>query len=149
MREVIEAALHRHQTPSARISVALVDDVRMAHLNKLHLGHEGPTDVLAFDLRDDPPVPPLVRGGAGGGLGDGAGGLVEGEIVVSVDTAVREADKRGHSVEAELALYTVHGMLHLLGYDDQHEHDASRMHEVEDEILTALGLGAVYRVNPP
>ena len=44
-----------------------------------------------------------------------------------------------------LALYAVHGTLHLLGYDDTRQADAARMHDVEDEILTAMGLGAVYR----
>ena len=136
IRKAIEATLRRHRTPAAWISVALVDDGRMAHLNEFHLKREGPTDVLAFDLRDPPTAD------------HHADGAVEGEIVVSVDTARREADKRGHSPGAELALYAVHGTLHLLGYDDQNEDDAACMHEVEDEILSAIGVGAVYRANP-
>ena len=123
----VRATLHRHDIPSAVLSIALVDDDRMASLNAAHLNHDGPTDVLSFDLRDNDGSP------------------LEGELVLSVDTAAREAQQRGHALEAELMLYAVHGTLHLLGYDDHDEADALRMHTVEDEILTELGAGSVYR----
>ena len=131
----IRATLCRHQTPAAQISVALVDDPCIAELNETHLHHRGPTDVLAFDLRDD----------AEDETAEVARGPLEGEIVVSVDTAAREAEARGHGFDAEVALYVVHGTLHLLGYDDQVEADAVRMHAVEDEILASVGVGPVYR----
>ena len=134
LREAVEATLRRHRTPAAQISVAIVDDGRMAHLNELHLKRDGPTDVLAFDLRDPPPA----------GQAMAPGEPVDGEIIVSVDTAAREANERGHGLDAELALYAVHGTLHLLGYDDRNERDGARMHEIEDEILSAIGVGAVY-----
>ena len=108
-------------------------------MNKRYLKREGPTDVLSFDLRD----------GDADRDGDSSGKAVDGEIVVSVDTAAREALRRGHSLDAEVALYAVHGTLHLLGYSDREERDAARMHEVEDEILTASGMGAVYRSRRP
>ncbi len=133
LHEAITATLARHRVAAARISVALVDDNHIAQLNKRYLKREGPTDVLSFDLRD------------GDCAGDSSGKAVDGEIVVSVDTAAREALRRGHSLDAEVTLYAVHGMLHLLGYSDREERDAARMHEVEDEILTAAGMGAVYR----
>ena len=64
LREAIQATFRRHQTPAAQISVALVNDDRMADLNELHLAQKGPTDVLAFDLRndkqDDPHAPQLL-----------------------------------------------------------------------------------------
>ena len=128
LRRAIRAVLRRHTVVSAQISVALVDDTAMARLNRDHLGHDGPTDVLSFDL------------------GDGVEGknAIEGEIVLSLDTAGREARKRGHSVEAELALYAVHGTLHLLGYDDRRKADAARMHDMEDEILSSVGWGPVF-----
>jgi len=128
LRRAIRAVLRRHTVGSARISVALVDDTAMARLNRDHLGHDGPTDVLSFDLRDE---------------GDGTN-AIDGEIVLSLDTAGREARKRGHAVEAELALYAVHGTLHLLGYNDRRKADAARMHEMEDEILSSIGFGTVY-----
>lgn len=148
LRKAVELTLRRHATPAARISVALVDDACIAQLNELHLDHAGPTDVLAFDLRDDPDAYVSSDHAVAKHCGDVSDREVEGEIVVSVDTACREARARGHPVEAELALYTVHGVLHLLGYDDRQAHGAARMHEVEDEILSAMGWCAVYQARP-
>ena len=68
----------------------------------------------------------------------------EGGLVGSADTAKRRAEERAHPVAAELALYVVHGTLHLLGMDDATEQEAMKMHEMEDEILAAIGVGRVY-----
>lgn len=122
----IEATLKRQAAAPARIHLALVTDEHIAQLNEKHLDHEGATDVLTFDLREKP------------------GGRIEAEIVASVETARREASRRGHGLAAELALYAVHGTLHLLGFDDHVASQAKEMHEIEDEILTSLGLGRVY-----
>lgn len=123
----VAAALRGHRRRRACVRIALVDDATIAGLNEQHLGHAGPTDVITFDLRDVPDGP------------------IDGEIVISLDTARREAQARGHALSAELALYAVHGTLHLLGYDDHNARDAARMHEREDEILSGLGTGPVYR----
>ena len=138
LQKAIEATLRRHNTPTAVISVALVDDARIAELNRRHLAHDGPTDVLAFDLRDHPGhhVPPG---------NDAFEREPEGDIVISVETAVREARRRGHGADAEVALYAVHGALHLLGYDDHRDRDAARMHALGDEILASVGLGPVFQ----
>lgn len=125
VRKAVRGTLERHQVASARVSVIGVGDPRMAQLNKKHLGHPGSTDVLTFDLSD-------------------GGAEIEGEIVISLDTARREAKRRGHSASAEAALYAVHGVLHLLGYDDHEPRRAARMHRMEDEILASVGLRAVY-----
>lgn len=144
VREVLSAALRRHEVRAARIHVALVGDDCIARLNDQYLGRGGATDVLAFDLREPDRE-------SATGIGDRRGSVfpeetagVEGEIVISTDTAAREASTRGHAYEAELALYALHGALHLLGYDDQEESAAVRMHAMEDEILTAVGLGTVF-----
>lgn len=152
LESAIGATLRRHHTPAARISVALVDDTRIAELNTAHLNHPGPTDVLAFDLSDARECPPARDGDRAATAprprrcapaADKE--MVDGEIIVSVDTAQREAAQRGHSIEAELALYVVHGTLHLLGYNDDREQDAALMHEMEDEILSSVGIGPAYR----
>lgn len=150
LRKAIEATLHRHGVSQAQISVALVDDQRIADLNDRHLGQAGPTDVLAFDLHNaERGSERDLRSTVGGGVAsNGPAPLVDGEIVVSVDTATREAARRGLSVNAELALYAVHGVLHLLGYDDKEAPGAARMHELEDQILDEIGIGAVYRAEP-
>ena len=72
-------------------------------------------------------------------------GEVDGEIVVSAETAWREADRREVGAEAELLLYVIHGTLHLLGFDDAAAEDAASMHEKEDALLIALGYGPVYQ----
>ena len=136
LQTAIKAVLLRHHAPAAKISVALVDDARIAQLNEVHLHHKGPTDVIAFDLRDD--------SDATGDKVRRNGTHIEGELVVCVDAARREAKQRGHDINDELALYAVHGTLHLLGYDDQSETDAARMHEMEDDILVSIGVGPVY-----
>ncbi len=64
---------------------------------------------------------------------------ISGEIIVSVETAVDAAGKRNISVEGEIVLYIIHGILHLLGYDDGNEGDARVMHEEEYKILKTLG----------
>ena len=141
IREVVLAALRRHRVQTARINVALVNDAQIAELNRKHLNHAGPTDVLTFDLRDAGPEDP-----ASGEASHSK--ALEADIVISVQTAESEASSRGHSIEAEVSLYAVHGVLHLLGYDDRREEEAARMHAVEDEILVSLGMGAVFRTEP-
>ena len=66
------------------------------------------------------------------------------ELVVNGEMAVRQAKLRGHSGEAELALYVTHGLLHNLGFDDSTQNRAKKMHDTEDEILEQVGYGAVY-----
>ena len=89
----------------------------MAELHERFLGKEGPTDVLSFP---------------------------HGEIVVSADTAAREAKERGIPPLHELVLYVVHGALHLAGYDDRSPKQSSKMRAAERKVLTDLGYGDVF-----
>jgi probable rRNA maturation factor len=125
LRHAIETTLRQHARGAATVSVALVDDAQIAAMNQQYLGCTGPTDVMSFDLSE----------------GNGA---FDAELIVSAETARRESAQRGHTVEAEITLYAVHGMLHLLGFNDQSETDARAMHNEEDRILTELGYGPVY-----
>jgi probable rRNA maturation factor len=127
----LRAVLAAHEVPAATLSIALVDDAAMIALHGQYLGIAETTDVLTFDLSDE-----------------GAEG-VDGEIVICVDLAAREAALRQHALADEVLLYAVHGCLHLLGYDDLNAEDAARMHAREDELLTALGVGPVYRSANP
>jgi len=103
------------------LSLAVVDDRAMRRVNRVFHAADRATDVLAFPL------------------GGGPGGAFDAEVVVSADTARREAAKRGVTPAAELMLYVVHGVLHLLGEDDHDPDDARRMHERSLSILAALG----------
>ncbi len=148
LETVIETALQRHGVTRAVITVSVVSDPRIAELNERFLSHSGPTDVLTFDLRTPDSDGSATTGNpverrSGDTAAEQAPAL-EGEIVVSSDTAQREAVARGHALSAELSLYVLHGVLHLLGYGDHDEEDARRMHAMEDELLTAVGTGPVF-----
>lgn len=101
------------------ISIALVDIKRMAKLNEKFRGVKEPTDVLAFPL---------------GGEFISTENLL-GEVVISIDKAEEQARERGHLLESELALLTVHGVLHLLGYTDEDEDKRKIMQDKEKKIL--------------
>lgn len=99
-----------------KLSLVFVDDMEIAKLNERYLKHKGPTDVLAFPFEKK-----------------------EGEIIVSGETALREATQRGIEPKGELLLYSIHGMLHLIGYDDKTEEESIEMHQVEKETLIKFG----------
>ncbi len=113
------------------INLAVVDDEQMAELHQQYCNIPGTTDVLTFDLRDDQ-KPPAV------------GQSVEGDIVLCMDVAARQAAERGHDTRLELLLYAVHGLLHLLGEDDHELDDYRKMHQRENELLTRAGFGPVF-----
>ncbi len=138
LKNAVQATLHHHRATRARIAIALVDDPTIATLNEQHLQHAGPTDVLTFDMRDDRQFPKNVVS-----TNDDTW-TIDGEVVISTDTAARESAIRNHDTDAELALYAVHGTLHLLGYTDAEPEASDAMHLAEDEILTSIGLGSVY-----
>lgn len=152
---IIAAVRHtliRHGCKQAQLSIALVNDDCISRLNEQHLGHTGPTDVLSFDLNGDRRGDSVCFSGgadvvdsADGADAEHAVAVIDGEIVLSLQTAQREAQRRGHSMLAEVVLYAVHGTLHLLGHDDCTVADAARMHEIEDDILAELGFGRVFR----
>ncbi len=110
------------------ICIAVVGDRQMARMHRRYRHVSGTTDVLTFDMSESST--------------DG----VEGDVVVCLDEAVRQASVRGHSLRLEVLLYALHGLLHLLGYDDTDPSDAKAMHRREDELLTAAGFGPVFDV---
>ncbi len=125
---------------SAEISVIIVDDEAIHELNKKHRNIDRSTDVLSFPLGVD-------------GIYDvnnDTGAQMLGDIVISIEHALKQAELYGHSLDREIAFLTVHSMLHLLGYD--HEPgglELVRMREKEEAVLTQLGLvrsGSYYTV---
>lgn len=120
-RNLTRKVLGGEKVAKAAISLAFVDDVTIHRLNKQFLDHDEPTDVLSF---------PMGRGKSG----------LEGELVIGVEVAKRVAEEEGHPVEAELALYAIHGLLHLVGYDDKSFTKAIVMRDAERRHLAALGL---------
>ena len=113
------------QMEHAELSILLVDDQNIAGLNRQWRNKNGPTNVLAFSLTE--------------GEDSAMAGNLLGDIVISVDTAVREAQTQGVSVHDRLDILLIHGFLHLLGYDhEKSESEAERMFKKEAETLLAL-----------
>ncbi len=118
--ELVKRVLIAENHPVASVSIALVDNATIHRLNRLHLGHDWPTDVVTFPLSrlDDPDLC--------------------GELVVSIEMAVAVAGDMGGDPRDELALYLVHGLLHLCGYDDSSDADALAMSRRQAELLRLM-----------
>ncbi len=106
---------------TGQVSVAVVDDPTIHEINRRHLQHDYPTDVISFVL-------------------ESREGYLDGEVVASADTACTVAADLGWPAENELLLYVVHGTLHLVGYDDQSESDREEMRSRERHYLARFGL---------
>jgi probable rRNA maturation factor len=128
IKKLVQAVFERFGLSKATVSIAIVDDAEIRKLNSRFLNRKANTDCLSFDLSDTqgPQSPRLF------------------ELIVNGEMAVRQANLRGHSSQAELALYITHGLLHNLGFDDATDSKARKMHDMEDNILQQLGYGFVY-----
>jgi probable rRNA maturation factor len=118
--QLVRQVLLAENRASASISIALVDNDTIHRLNRLHLGHDWPTDVITFPLS---------------GPGEPA---LSGELVVSTQMAVATALEVGSEPARELALYLVHGLLHLCGYDDSSEADSAAMEQRQTHLLESV-----------
>lgn len=116
--------------PLAELSILLVDIDYMTELNHRWMGEDGPTDVLAF---------PMDEGSVDHGPGETATGepALLGDIVLCPEVAAKQAAAAGHSTADELHLLTVHGVLHLLGYDHAEPEEEREMFALQDRLLAA------------
>jgi probable rRNA maturation factor len=121
LREMVRTVLGGEGKMESEISLVFVDNPTIHLLNQQYLHHDEPTDVLTFPL-SEPESEKLV-----------------GELVIGVEVAQAEAADRGHDVQAELALYVIHGLLHLCGYDDRSRSTTKVIRERERYYLQALG----------
>lgn len=127
------------------VSLLFVDEEAIAALNSQFLGKTGPTDVLSFPIEDDPG--PTGRspdlGGSGPGVSPEQGALMLlGDVVICPAVAARNAVEHEVSLDDEVALLVVHGLLHLLGMDHEIAAEAERMEALEQQLLTRF-----YRVS--
>ncbi len=115
----------------AEVSVSFVDNAEIHRLNKLYRDVDKPTDVLSF---------PLGENGVYD-VNNETGAYLLGDVVISMETAVKQARIYNHSLEREVGFLTVHSMLHLLGYDHETTPlEAAKMHEKEELVLERLGI---------
>ncbi|ACL70008.1 rRNA maturation RNase YbeY [Halothermothrix orenii] len=121
IKQLIETVINKTaevEKASGTVSVALVDNKTIAELNSKYRNVEGPTDVLSFPMDED----------------------ILGDIIISIDRARQQADEYGHSLERELGFLTVHGMLHLLGYNHKTDEEKCVMRQKEERVLKELEL---------
>jgi probable rRNA maturation factor len=123
---LVESTLLAEGVTSASISIAIVDDLTIRAINREHLDHDWPTDVISFPLSDP-----------------GDSGL-SGELIVSGEMAANTATDAGVSAWDELALYVVHGLLHFCGYDDAEPGSRAEMRRREGELLAMSGRANTY-----
>ena len=119
---------HESKSLDSDLSVILTDDARLHELNLNYLGVDAPTDVLSFPASETDPE---------------TGAHYIGDILISIPRAQAQADAAGHSLESEVQLLVVHGVLHLIGYDHAQAKEKARMWKAQAEILERLGLGQI------
>lgn len=124
--KIIKAILRHEHVDSAVLSVVFVTHQKIKALNKKFLNRDYVTDVLAFDLSDSGPKNRKLK-------------AISGDIIISTDAALKSIKTYKTTLSAELALYIVHGILHLLGYDDHKASDIKRMRKREEIVLSSLG----------
>jgi probable rRNA maturation factor len=126
-RAALQTLHTQHMESGCELAVVVTDDEILRELNRRHRGVDASTDVLAFPNEargpfvDAPDEPHYL-----------------GDVVVSFHRAAAQAAEAGHDTQAELQLLVVHGVLHLLGYDDQAEEPRAKMWRVQSQILQAL-----------
>ncbi|MCA9218419.1 MAG: rRNA maturation RNase YbeY [Planctomycetales bacterium] len=116
IRTAIESILRDAGMSEAEVSVGIIDDARMHELNRMHLNHDYPTDVLSFVL-------------------DRTESTLDGEVIVSTETAIAQAREFNQTPEDELLLYVIHGALHLVGYDDKELEKRAEMRKMENYYM--------------
>jgi len=109
---------------NAELSILITDDKHMAELNSRFLKRNGPTNVLAFPVKDDNPDEPETS--------------MLGDIVISLDAAMRDAIKAGESLTKMIDRLLIHGLLHLLGYNHERSEEAWKMEEETERLLTLI-----------
>jgi rRNA maturation RNase YbeY len=124
LRTIAARALDAEAQPPSELSVVLTDDAAIRELNQRYRGTDAPTDVLSFAQ------------GEGEAFAQPDGALPHaGDVIISIETARRQADEHGIALQDEVAHLLVHGILHLLGYDHEIDADAKIMRAREEAIL--------------
>lgn len=127
LNDVIKHSLEKFMESDAILNVIFIDDTKMHEMNKEYRGIDRTTDVLSFALNDNRRIKTAIN--------------VLGDIYISIDKMKEQALLYGHSERRELSFLTVHGILHLLGYDHMTKDEELVMNTLQEEILDELGIG--------
>ena len=130
VRRAIETVGRLYDAEDAEVSVTLTDDAHIHELNRIYRAVDRPTDVLSFALTES--EEPEIVGAQGHD--------VLGDLVISLEHVAAQAEEDGHSPLRELSFLTVHGMLHLLGYDHMEEAERQEMEEEQRHVMEELGI---------
>lgn len=127
----LQQAAKVEEIPDVEVSVTITNDKEIQQINAEHRGMNRPTDVLSFPLyeRDEEWM-----------LEEGEDVVAIGDIVISLDRAIEQANDYGHSLSREIGFLAVHGFLHLLGYDHETPEEEKEMFERQNLILDQIGL---------
>lgn len=133
IESAVKAVLEQEKGETGyEVSISFVDDERIKELNRIYRGKDAPTDVLSFPLYEDEEIESLEKS-----LHMDIEELL-GDVVISAQTAKRQAKSYGHSFIREVAYLVVHSMLHLLGYDHMEEDDKLLMRGKEKEAIKKI-----------
>ena len=134
LEKVVQATLELAPDTTGDLTVVLSQDRELQRLNRDFLGKDEPTDVLAFPS---------------GEVDLETGSLYMGDVIISVETAVRQAEQAGHDLLSEIQLLVVHGTLHLMGFDHGNKLEKDHMWKAQATVLSRLGIDAnlVNRTN--
>jgi probable rRNA maturation factor len=137
--QVIEATLDYMDCPyETQVSLLITDNEEIHRINLEQRGIDRPTDVLSFPMADyEVPGDFSFLEEAVDCFEPDTGELMLGDIVISADKVLEQAEAYGHSIRREYAFLITHSMLHLMGYDHMTEEDAAQMERLQEEILTA------------
>lgn len=130
VRKVINKTAELYDLGTAEVSVTLTNNTHIRQINREYRNKDVATDVISFALNEGE-EPQIIDGPEINMLGD---------ILISIERAIEQAEAYGHSVEREVAFLTVHGMMHLLGYDHIDEEDRKEMRKEEEYVLQHLGI---------
>jgi len=142
IREIILASLDYEECPyEAEVSVILTDNEGIREINREYRQIDAPTDVLSFPMVDFEKESDFshVEDAAEDYFDPETGELVLGDIIISVEKVIEQAEKYGHSQERELAFLVAHSMLHLCGYDHMEDGERLVMEQKQEEILQRKG----------
>jgi probable rRNA maturation factor len=146
IESVIEKTIEHHNIKKeCQISVIFVDNFQIKDINNEYRGIDSPTDVLSFPMIEYVYNEEVLNCKEDiwrniENIDIDTGELVLGDIVLSLEKAYDQSSEYGHSVDREIAFLTVHGMLHLLGYDHETEKDGQNMRLMEEDILSILNM---------